>query len=324
MNYNLITILGPTATGKTKLAVKLAYNFNGEIISADSRQVYKKMNIGTGKDLVDYEIEGTKIPYHLIDIIEPMAHPDGTSISYRDSIRTEEFNLFSYNENFYKSYSQIIQKNKIPFLVGGTGLYLSSVLQKYDLKKVDFQKDYVYLNSLSEEKLIAMLMELNPKLHNTTDLVSKERIIKAIQIAQQSLEINNDKSIEEKINIESLNIGIRMERKLLKENIKARLKYRLENGMIDEVKNLIDNGMTFERLNSFGLEYRYVSLFLQNKLNYNDMFQKLNSAIYKFAKRQESWFKKMEREGVQIFWLDGPDYEQAKYIIEKNYFNKEN
>ncbi len=308
MTYNLISILGPTATGKTKLAVKLAHHFNGEIISADSRQVYRKMNIGTGKDLNDYEVEVTKIPYHLIDIVEPI----------------EEFNLFSYKENFFKSYFQIIQKNKIPFLVGGTGLYLSSIIQKYDLKKVDFRKNYNYLNSLSEEKLISMLIELNPKLHNTTDLDNKERIIKAIQIAQQSLENNYNKSNEENINIASLNIGIKMERKLLKENIKTRLKYRLENGMIEEVENLINEGITFERLNSFGLEYRYISLFLQKEINYNDLFQKLNSSIYKFAKRQESWFKKMEREGVKIFWIDGPNYEAAKSIIEQYFFYKEN
>ncbi|GAB6282147.1 MAG: tRNA (adenosine(37)-N6)-dimethylallyltransferase MiaA [Ignavibacterium sp.] len=317
MIYNLITILGPTATGKTKLSVKLAYYFNGEIISADSRQVYKRMNIGTGKDLVDYEIQGIKIPYYLIDIIEP----------------TEEFNLFSFKEKFWESYFEITKKNKIPFLVGGTGLYVASILQKYDLKKVDFKNNYDYLNSFSEEKLISILIDLNPKLHNTTDLVSKERIIKAIQIAQQSFSDNNrnepmaqdnNKSSEEKINIESLNIGIKMERKLLKENIKTRLKYRLENGMIDEVENLINEGMTFERLNSFGLEYRYISLFLQKKIDYNDLFQKLNSSIYKFAKRQETWFKKMEREGVKIFWVDGPNYEAAKSIIEQNYFDKEN
>lgn len=308
MTYNLITILGPTATGKTKLAIKLAYYFNGEIISADSRQVYKRMNIGTGKDLADYEIEGTKIPYHLIDIVEP----------------TDEFNLFSFKEKFWESYSEIINKNKVPFLVGGTGLYLASILQKYYLKKVDFKKDYDYLNSFSEEKLKSILIDLNPKLHNTTDLVSKERIIKAIQITQQSLENNYDKSSVEKINIESLNIGIKMERKLLKENIKTRLKYRLENGMLEEVENLINEGISFERLNSFGLEYRYVSLFLQKKINYNDLFQKLNSSIYKFAKRQESWFNKMEREGVKIFWIDGPNYEAAKLIIAQNYFDKEN
>ena len=195
MEYNLITILGPTATGKTKLAASLAYELNGEIISADSRQVYKGMDIGTGKDLADYIIEGNKVPYHLIDIIEP----------------AEEFNLFLFKQFFYKSFNSIIVRNKIPFLAGGTGLYLSSVIQNYDLKKADFNPDRINeLNTFDIDSLKNILLRLNSKLHNTTDLLSKDRIIKAILIAESNEELQN-----EVIKIHSLNIGIMPSREII-------------------------------------------------------------------------------------------------------------
>ena len=298
MEYNLITILGPTATGKTKLAASLAYELNGEIISADSRQVYKGMDIGTGKDLADYIIEGNKVPYHLIDIIEP----------------AEEFNLFLFKQFFYKSFNSIIVRNKIPFLAGGTGLYLSSVIQNYDLKKADFNPDRINeLNTFDIDSLKNILLRLNSKLHNTTDLLSKDRIIKAILIAESNEELQN-----EVIKIHSLNIGIMPSREIIKKRITDRLKYRLQNGMIEEVKNLVDIGISYEKLNFFGLEYKFVGLHLKGELNYNDMFQKLNSAIYGFAKRQITWFKKMENEGVRINWIDEPDIDKAKIIILQN------
>lgn len=298
MEYNLISILGPTATGKTKLAAGLAYEFNGEIISADSRQVYKGMDIGTGKDLKDYIVEGSQIPFHLIDIIEP----------------TGEFNLFLFKNYFYKAYNSIFKKSKIPILVGGTGLYLSSIIQNYDLKKADFETDRINkLNNFDIASLTNILLKLNPKLHNTTDLLDKERIIKAILIAESNEQIQN-----EEIEIRSLNIGIMPSRDLLKNRITERLKHRLQNGMIEEVKNLIDNGISYEKLNFFGLEYKYLGLYLKGELNYNDMYQKLNSAIHNFAKRQITWFKKMEREGVIINWIEGPDIIKAKEIILQN------
>ncbi len=301
MLYNLITILGPTATGKTKLSAKLADHFNGEIISADSRQVYKKLDLGTGKDYDDYIINTNKIPYHLIDIIEPI----------------DEYNLFNFQKDFYKAYDKIKSFNKIPFLAGGTGLYLSSIIQNYNLKKIEFIKeDFDKLSNYKIEKLRTIYLELNPNPHNTTDLLEKERLIKAILIFK-----DKEKSAKPKTKINSLNIGIKISREKLKENISKRLKQRLKDNMIDEVKNLIDDGLTYERLFSLGLEYKFIALHIKGDLNYNDMYQKLNSAIYDFARRQIKWFRKMEREGVEINWIEGPDFEKSKEIINKNYFN---
>jgi tRNA dimethylallyltransferase len=295
MKYNLITILGSTAVGKTNLAAKLAFRFDGEIISADSRQVYKGMNIGTGKDYNDYFVNGHKVNYHLIDIVEPY----------------EEFNLFLFKENFIKSFSYIKEKEKLPFLVGGSGLYLSSVLQKYNLQKADFEsKEYEYLKKQSHEDLKNQLKELNFNLHNTTDLTEKERTIKAI-IVEKTKTLDSIPSPE----ISSLNIGIKLSREEIKTRITKRLNERLDTGMVDEVKKLIDSGINFERLNFFGLEYKYIGLFLKGEYNYNDMKQKLNSAIHNFAKRQMTWFRKMEKEGIKINWIDGPDYESAVNII---------
>ena len=295
MKYDLITILGSTAVGKTNLAAKLAFRFDGEIISADSRQVYKGMNIGTGKDYNDYFVNGHKVNYHLIDIVEPY----------------EEFNLFLFKENFIKSFDYIKEKSKLPFLVGGSGLYLSSVLQKYNLQKADFEsKEYNYLKTLSHEDLKNQLKELNFNLHNTTDLTEKERTIKAI-IVEKSKTLDSIPSPE----INSLNIGIKLSREEIKKKITNRLNERLDAGMVDEVKRLLDLGIDFDRLNFFGLEYKFIGLFLKGEYNYNDMKQKLNSAIHNFAKRQMTWFRKMEKEGIKINWIDGPDYESAVNII---------
>jgi tRNA dimethylallyltransferase len=295
MKYDLITILGPTAVGKTKLAAKLAFRFNGEIVSADSRQVYKGMNIGTGKDYNDYFVNGHKVNYHLIDIVEPY----------------EEFNLFLFKENFIKSFEDIKGRDKLPFLVGGSGLYLSSILQKYDLQKADFESDeYDYLKLQSHENLKEQLKELNSDLHNTTDLTEKERTIKAI-IIEKAKTLTSTISAE----VNSLNIGIKLSREEIKSRITQRLNERLESGMIDEVKNLVDSGISYERLNFFGLEYKFIGMHLRGELNYDDMFKKLNSAIHNFAKRQVTWFRKMEKEGTKIYWIDGQDYENAVNII---------
>ena len=300
MNFNLITILGPTAVGKTSLAAKLADCFNGEIISADSRQVYRGMNIGTGKDLDDYIVNGNKIPYHLIDIINP----------------DEEYNLFSFRKDFLTAFDKITSNNKTPFLAGGTGLYLHSVLKKYKLQEVDFSGErYNKLNKLSNDELKGILIKLSPEQHNTTDLLIKDRIIKAIIIAENKNEID-----EELSHINSLVIGINLDRSEIKKRITARLKKRLQEGMIEEVQTMLNNGITHEKLNFFGLEYKYLSLYLKGELNYNDMYQKLNSAIHQFAKRQMTWFRKMEREGININWIYGPDFIKAKEIIENEYF----
>ncbi len=330
MNFDLITILGCTATGKTKLAVQLANEFNGEIISADSRQVYRGMNIGTGKDLSEYTINGKSIPYHLINIIDPK----------------EEFNLYTYQQLFYQTFEDIKNRNRLPFSVGGTGMYLSSILQNYTLNKADFESAKLNLSSLSDDDLRVMLKELNPTLHNTTDLNDRERIIKAIAVSKSQRVIfsshfepdlsgeksvtNNDRDFSvvpllrndtlalNNLPFKSLVIGVNLPRDEIKKRITTRLKKRLdEEGMIDEVKSLMDSGISYEKMIFFGLEYKFIAQYLNGELNKNDMFQKLNSAIHSFAKRQMTWFRKMEREGVTINWIDGPDFIKAKELIEK-------
>lgn len=300
MDYNLLTILGPTATGKTRLASLLAYRFNGVIISADSRQVYKGMDIGTGKDYSDYIVEGKKISYHLIDIADPRS----------------EFNLFLFIEHFKKAFGSIISKNKKPILAGGTGLYISSVIQNYKLKKADFSKGEIKkLSVLSIDELRSLLLKIKPNPHNKTDLENKERLIKAILVANSEGE-----SLLAHVNVKPLIIGTKFERDEIKIRITDRLQKRLNEGLVEEVKELIDSGVTYERLLKFGLEYKFVTLYLKGELSYNDMFQKLNSSIHDFARRQMTWFRKMEREGVKINWIDKGEYKKAVELISKYTF----
>ena len=297
-NFNLVTLLGPTATGKTKLAAFLAKELKGEIISADSRQVYKFMDIGTGKDLNDYIVDIINVPYHLINIVKP----------------TEEYNLYRFKSDFYQAFQKIKAVGKLPFLVGGTGMYLIAILQNYKLRKADLSQIRIEeLENCSEEKLREILLNIKPKQHNITDLITKERIIKAILIE----ETNQFGNIQSQNSISSLNIGIKLERNEIKRRITNRLKKRLDEGMIDEVKNLSDMGITHNKLSFFGLEYKFISQHLRGELNYNDMYQKLNSAIHSFAKRQMTWFRKMEREGVKINWFDGKDYDEVLRFIKE-------
>ncbi len=292
----LIVIFGPTATGKTALAAKLAHRFNGEIISADSRQIYRGMNIGTGKDYDDYFVNGERVPAHLIDI----ANPD------------EEYNLVRFISDFNDALNAIYSKDKLPFLVGGTMLYIHAILKNYSLIKTDFPSEkFSQLEKLSLEELQKRFLEKNPKPHNTTDLNEKERLIKAIIIAEEKSD-----EIISPIKTNSLNICVLPEREIIYKRIDARLENRLQNGMIEEVENLLANGISFEKLDFFGLEYRYVGNYLAGKLNYNDMKQKLASAIKKFAKRQITWIRKLEREGVEIHYLSSPDERKAKELIE--------
>jgi len=303
MKYNLITILGPTAVGKTRLGALLANKFNGEIISADSRQVYKGMDIGTGKDFNDYLVDGKIISYHLVDVISPR----------------EEFNLFEFNKLFFESFTAINSKNKIPFLVGGTALYLHSILKSYHLSKAEFQnKSYDYLYDLDIETLRNKLFEYKSDLHNTTDMLLKDRIIKAIIVADK----NTDNNINDRKKINSLNIGVRVERNTVRERITKRLKYRLENGMIEEIKQLVESGISFEKLEFFGLEYKFIAKYLKHEIDYDEMFQKLNTAIHQFAKRQMTWYRKMEREGICIHWIDNADFHSAEKIILENYYEQ--
>ncbi len=297
MNFSkkLITILGPTAVGKTKFAAQLAYDFGGEIISADSRQVYIGMDIGTGKDYEDYLINGTQVRSHLIDLVKPNC----------------EFNLYLYTQLFKKAFTQIIENKKLPFLVGGTGLYLSAVIQNYSLELVDFNSPrFSQLEEYPIEDLAKILLELKPELHNTTDLLDKERIIKAIMIAEKPKE---DNAIDSPL--DNLIIGITDEREVVKERIRNRLKQRLQGGMVQEVEELLKLGITHEKLRFFGLEYKFLSMYLAGELNYNDMYQKLASAIIQFSKRQMTWFRKMEKEGVKIHWLKNNQGNEAEGLI---------
>ena len=300
MKYDLITILGPTAAGKTRLGVQLANRFDGEIISADSRQVYRRMDIGSGKDLSEYVIDGRAIKHHLIDVIEP----------------TDEFNLYDFFTRFKIAYEEIKGKNKIPFLVGGTGLYLHSILKGYSLNDVKFSEERKReLAETSHTELIDQLKKLNPNLHNTTDLTDKERTINAILIAEQQAQ-------GVRINLSSLNIGVHDERGVIKQRITKRLKERLKNGMIEEVEGLMKEGVTIEKLNFFGLEYKYIGQYLTGELSYNDAFQKLNSRIHNFAKKQMTWYRKMEKEGIEINWVKPGEFEKAGKIIEEKFFGE--
>jgi tRNA dimethylallyltransferase len=296
---DLITILGPTATGKTKLATALAFQINGEIISADSRQVYKGLDIGTGKDLADYWIEGQQIPFHLIDIVD---------ISY-------EYNLFDFQQDFLKAYNKIKSNNKMPILCGGTGLYLESVLKRYNLQKAPYNE--ILRDELSEKSddvLIEILSSMRP-LHNKTDTEERERLLRAIEITKFEQE-NPDIKFPA---LDSVIFGVKLDRQTIKFMITQRLQERLKNGMIEEVDLLLKKNVPPERLFKLGLEYKFVAQYLLKQLNYNDMYQKLNSAIHAFAKRQMTWFRKMEREGLTIHWINGTlnMQEKVSQIIRK-------
>ena len=292
----MITILGPTASGKTPLAAALAAEIGGEIISADSRQVYRRMDIGTGKDLADYVVNSEKgivnsVPYHLIDIREP-----GT-----------KYNLFEYQQDFFDVYEDIRSREAVPILCGGTGLYIEAVLKGYHLSPVPQNqtlRDSLEGKSLAE--LTQMLTELKAKtgsnMHNTTDVDSCQRAIRAIEIETYNLE--NPTPRRELPPVDSLIIGVNIDRELRREKITRRLKARLEEGMVDEVKSLLDEGIPAEDLIYYGLEYKFVTEYLTGQLTYDEMFSRLEIAIHQFAKRQMTWFRGMERRGYKIHWID--------------------
>jgi tRNA dimethylallyltransferase len=284
LNFNLLVILGPTASGKTRVGVEVARALAGEIISADSRQVYRGMNIGSGKDLEEYG----SVPYHLIDIVDP---------GY-------EFSVFEFQRRFLEAFTGIQARGRLPIVVGGTGMYLDAVIRGYRLLEVPENPGLRgELAALSLENLAARLKGANPKLHNTTDLLDRERLTRAIEIAEFSGERKDPPSPFP--DIKPIVFGITLDREILRQRITKRLRERLNRGMIEEVKELIRKGASFEILEFYGLEYRFVAKFLKGELNRNDMFQKLNSAIHQFAKRQETWFRRMERQGIPIHWVDG-------------------
>lgn len=284
-NCDLITILGPTASGKTPFATALAYELDSEIISADSRQVYRQMDLGTGKDLTDYIVNGKQIPYHLIDIVEP---------GYK-------YNVFEYQRDFLDAYFSIKEKGKLPVLCGGTGMYLESVLKGYKLMPVPEDKELrKRLENKTPEELGNLLAQYKD-LHNSTDLDTVKRAIRAIEIEEYYLK--NRVSYREFPPLNSLIIGIDIDRELRREKITRRLRQRLDEGMVDEIRMLIDKGISPEDLLYYGLEYKYLTLYVTGKLSFNEMFAQLEIAIHQFAKRQMTWFRGMERRGFVIHWL---------------------
>ena len=283
----MITILGPTASGKTPVAARLAEEIGGEVISADSRQVYRRMDIGTGKDLEDYG----SVPYHLIDICEP-----GT-----------KYNLFEYQQDFYDVYQQIRSRGAVPILCGGTGLYIEAVLKGYKLSPVPQNqalRDSLEGKPLDEltEMLVKLKAQNGSNMHNTTDVDSCQRAIRAIEIETYNLQHPTPK--RELPPVDSLIIGIDIDRELRREKITRRLKARLENGMVEEVKALLDEGIPAEDLIYYGLEYKFLTEYLTGQLTYDEMFQRLEIAIHQFAKRQMTWFRGMERRGFKINWIN--------------------
>ena len=286
----MITILGPTASGKTPVAAHLAAEIGGEIISADSRQVYRRMDIGTGKDIGDYTVDGRQIPFHLIDICEP-----GT-----------KYNLFEYQQDFFDAYEKIKSRGAVPILCGGTGLYIEAVLKGYRLSPVPQNPQLRdELEGKSLEELTRMLSELKQKtgsnMHNTTDVDSCQRAIRAIEI--ESYNLHHPMPKRELPPVDSLIIGIDIDRELRREKITRRLKVRLEEGMVEEVKALLDEGIPAGDLIYYGLEYKFITEYLTHQLSYDEMYERLEIAIHQFAKRQMTWFRGMERRGFTIHWV---------------------
>ncbi|MCB9071727.1 MAG: tRNA (adenosine(37)-N6)-dimethylallyltransferase MiaA [Prevotellaceae bacterium] len=286
MKYNLVTILGPTATGKTQLATALAARIDGEIISADSRQIYRGMDIGTGKDLGEYVVDGKPIPYHLIDIVDA---------GYK-------YNVFEYQRDFLKAFESVNQRGHLPILCGGTGLYIEAVLNGYKLLAVpDNQLLREQLATKTLDELTSILSGYKT-LHNQTDVDTVKRAIRAIEI-EAYYQTHEEETVEYP-ELKSLIIGVGIDREVRREKITTRLKARLNEGMIDEVKMLLDSGIQPDDLIYYGLEYKFVTNYLLGKLTFDELFTQLEIAIHQFAKRQMTWFRGMERRGFTIYWLD--------------------
>ena len=295
----LLVILGPTASGKTSFAVKLADRFHGEIISADSRQIYKGMDIGTGKDLYEYKLKNKIIPYHLIDILDPKI----------------DYSVFQFKNDFHKIYKVITDNNKLSILCGGTALYIDSILFNYDMSKIAPNPEIRNkLELLTIEKLKEELINRDKSLYDENFHTTKRRIIRSLEISDpQNNTIN--KSIDKSIN-NPLIIGMDVDRKLILNKIKVRLHERLNNGMIEEVQNLINEGLDIKRLNYFGLEYRFIGQYLLNEISYDDMVSNLNVAINRFSKRQMTFFRRMEKWGMKIHWLKPKSLDNAIKLID--------
>lgn len=292
--YDLLTILGPTASGKTNVAVRLADLTHAEIISADSRQVYRHMDIGTGKDLGEYCRPGHCVKYHLIDIAEPGTH----------------YNIYEYQRDFLEAYDDIRTRGKKVVVCGGSGLYLESILRGYRLSPVppnEKLRQELAGKGLSE---LTQILSTYKTLHNTTDVDSPQRAMRAIEIADYYAHTPVDERPFPRLR--AYNIGIEVDRETRRERITQRLKNRLENGMVHEVQTLLDSGLSAENLIYYGLEYKFVTLYIMGKLSYDEMFIQLETAIHQFAKRQMTWFRGMERRGIHIHWMSA---EQAAGCI---------
>lgn len=285
-NYELITIIGPTASGKTAFAAALAARLDTEIISGDSRQVYRSMDIGTGKDLADYMVDGKQIPYHLIDICNP----------------GDKYNVFEYQHDFHKAFEEIRKKGKLPILCGGTGMYIESVLRGFKL--LDVPQNPALRESLKGKSLVELeqILASYKVLHNKTDVDSAQRAIRAIEIEEFYKTEAPDKRVYAPIN--SLIIGVDIDRELRREKISRRLRARLDEGMVDEVRAILATGVKPEDLIYYGLEYKFLTLYIIGQLTYDEMVSQLEIAIHQFAKRQMTWFRGMERRGLHIHWLD--------------------
>ncbi len=303
-NIDLLTILGPTASGKTPLAAHLAHQLGGEVISADSRQVYKGMDIGTGKDYDDYQVGNDHVKAHLIDIVDA---------GY-------EYNIFEYQEDFMKVFNKLKGEGKIPILCGGSGMYIEAVTNGYKFLKVPANPELrEKLKEKPKGQLISMLSSMKT-LHNVSDITNHKRLIRAIEVAQFSKDNKTDEIEFPKLN--TLIFGVKFERRVTRQRITERLEKRMEEGMIKEVELLLEKGISKEKLVYYGLEYKFIAFHLTGELTYDEMFGKLNTAIHQFAKRQMTWFRKMERQGARINWIEGllpmdEKINKIKIVLEK-------
>lgn len=291
--HKLLVITGPTATGKTRLAALVANQLDGEIISADSRQVYRGMDIGTGKDYVDYQVDNKQIPFHLVDILNA----------------GDEYNVFEFQKDFLKVFQDISTRNKLPILCGGTGMYIESIIAGYKLSEAPCNEELrVFLADKSNEEIRTMLKKTKT-LHNTSDLIDRERIIRALEIFHY--EANQPNHIDFP-DFSYKIFAIHFDREIIRSRITERLQKRLQYGMIEEIENLLKSGLTIDQLKFYGLEYRYITMYINKEITYNEMFNLLNVAIHQFAKRQMTWFRRMEKKGFDIQWIDGNLTEEEK------------
>ena len=301
--YDLISIIGPTASGKTALAVEVARAMKGEILSADSRQVYRGMDIGTGKDIAEYGSGGTRVPYHLIDIVDA----------------GEKYNLFEFQRDFLAAYSDIVSRGALPVMCGGSGLYVESVLKGYRLIPVPENCELrARLEGKSMEELTTILATYK-KLHNTTDVDTKKRAIRAIEIEEHYARTPAHEREFPLLN--SLIVGVDVDRDVRRERISRRLRARIDEGLVDEVRALLEGGLSPEQLIYYGLEYKYVTLYLTGALGLDDMIKNLETAIHQFAKRQMTWFRGMERRGLKIKWIDVSLPLQERVGVIKDMYN---